>query len=321
MPQSTNKTMDRINRSNTESEVYGLELFRGKVDSTIELNGFLEELNRKRVDVCRLKVNANDKNAFAYLTELGVPYQLYNMLYTNYVEISALPDEAFVWPVEYSFRPFIPEEKELMSAMTKATIDKKTWVNYNSDLVKDRMTEERELAASQEYACSFYSEDGSKASWIISFEGADIGYFMGEESEDGLNGTFYGILPEHRSKAHSKVIYMMILSVCRDKGYRFFKNDIGVMNIPSQKSASSQRMVPTDIYFHFELYPFLSGKWGKEVIPEGRVVRSVSNIGSTKAGGLKTNFIAVNNDKVTLEVVKFSDETGGVKRIEYFTYR
>ena len=321
MPQSTNKRMDRINRSSTESEVYGLELFRGKVEDTVELGGFLEELYQKKVDVCRLKVNASDGNAFAYLTELGIPFQLYNMLYTNYVEISVLPDEAFVWPASYLFRPFHPNEKELMSRMTKATINKKTWVNYASDLVEDRMTEDRELVASQAYACSFYSEDGSKASWIISFEGTDIGYFMGEESEDGLNGTFYGILPEHRSKAHSKVIYMMILSVCRDKGYRFFKNDIGVMNIPSQKSASSQRMVPTDIYFHFELYPFLSRKWGTGGIPESRELRSVSNIGKAGAHDKKTHCIVVNNDKVTLELVKYSDDSGDLNRIEYRTYR
>lgn len=313
--------MDRVTRSNTESEVYGLELYRGKVEDSAELEGFLEELMRKGVDLCRLKVNANDKNAFAYLTELGIPYQLYNMLYTNYVEITELPDEAFSWPEAYSFRPFLPDEKELMSNMTKATITKKTWVNYNSDLVEDCMTEDRELLASQAYACSFYSEDGSKSSWIISFEGTDIGYFMGEESEDGLNGTFYGILPEHRSKAHSKVIYMMILSVCRDKGYRFFKNDIGVMNIPSQKSASSQRMVPTDIYFHFELYPFLSGKSSGEQIPVGRELRSVSNIGKAGADDQKTNCIVVNNDKVTLALVKYSDDSGDVKRIEYHTYR
>jgi hypothetical protein len=321
MPQSPNKTMNRISRSDTESEVYGLELFRGKVEDTSQLDGFLEELIQKGVDVCRLKVNANDKNAFAYLTEFGIPYQLYNMLYTNYVEIATLPEEVFTWPKEYSFRPFHPEEKDLMTKMTRSTIDRKTWVNYNSDLVADQITNDRELLASQEYACSFYSEGGSKASWIISFDGKDIGYFMGEESEDGFYGTFYGIRPEHRNKAHSKVVYMMMLSVCRERGYRFFKNDIGIMNIPSQKSASSQRMVPTDIYFHFELYPFLSGNWGGGVLPDDRILRSVSNIGLTKFEDSITKFIAVNNAKVTLEVVKFSDETGRIKRLEYHTFR
>ena len=308
-------------RSATESEVYGLEVYRSKVESCSELAGIVEECFAKKVDVCRLKVNANDKEVFAFLDRTGVPYQLYNMLYTNYVAIAGLPEEAFQWPEKYSVRLYQPADSELMSAMVNRIIDRKTWVNYRSDMVADRITDERELLASQSYACSFHSEDGSRASWFISFEGEEIGYFMGEEDSDGFNGTFYGILPEHRSRQHSKVVYMMMLSICRDRGYNFFKNDIGVMNIPSQKSAASQRMVPTDIYFHFELYPFLSDNWKGTSILNGRVERTKTRFGTVNTAGESEVYVPVNNELVTLRVQRYFQADGSLSGLQYSVFR
>ncbi|MFT6209726.1 MAG: hypothetical protein ACJAYA_000237 [Bacteroidia bacterium] len=333
--------MIELNRSEAESKVYNLEFFRAKVEKVEDYSAFLDVLLAKKVDVLRLKVNANDKQVYSFLDLLGIPYQLYNMLYTNYVGIADLPEEAFQCPPNYTCEEFEPSQIERMRGMVTRTINKKTWVNYNSDLVYNRITDEVELCASQEYGCSFYAEDGSKASWIIRYENEDIGFFMGEESEDGFNGTFYGILPEHRNQEHSKVVYMLMLDICRKRGYRFFKNDIGVMNIPSQKSAASQRMTPTNIYFHFELYPMLSvesqslfntdsleehetqlQKHFGSSLTEKKISRVLLTEGLDKSLVAKTeNRLVADNDKTTMIVTKCLDDMGRLKGLKYTQWR
>lgn len=324
----------KLTRSEVESEVYNLEFYRAKVETVRHFNELLNQLVSNKVDVLRLKVNAEEKQVFSKLDEIGIPYQLYNMLYTNYVEISDLPNEAFVSPPKYECEDFDPSKMDRMRSMVVRTINKKTWVNYNSDLISDRITDELELQASQEYGCSFYSKDGTKASWIIRFENEDIGFFMGEESEDGFYGAFYGILPEHRNREHSKVVYMMMLDICRKKGYRFFKNDIGVMNIPSQKSASSQRMVPTDIYFHFELYPMLSLKSDKIVVNDSASIlpfseiddrvlaRILNTVGSDFESATKFEHrLVVENKRTAMVVSKGVDDSGQPLGLTYTQWR
>jgi len=333
--------MIELYRSEAESKVYNLEFFRAKAEKVEDHLAFLDELLAKKVDILRFKVNASDKHLFSFLDQLGVPYQLYNMLYTNYVEIRDLPGEAFQCPPNYSCEAFEPSQIERMRSMVTRTISKKTWVNYDSDLVSDRITDELELQASQEYGCSFYSEDGSKASWIIRYANQDVGFFMGEEYEDGFIGTFYGILPEYRNHNHSKVVYMLMLDICRKRGYRFFKNDIGIMNIPSQKSAVSQKMTPTNIYFHFELYPMLSleahttfntdtlvgheillERGLRSVLREKKISKTLSTIGLDIELVTKVeNRLVCNNDRTILVVSKCFDDIGCLKGLKYTQWR
>jgi hypothetical protein len=323
-------------RSEVESKVYNLEFYRTKVEKVEDLNSFLGALLARKIDVLRLKVNATDEDVFGRLNRMGVPYQLYNMMYTNHVQIEELPEAAFQVPQDYSCEPFDPSKMGRMKDMVVRTINKKTWVNYSSDIIGDRITDELELRASQEYGCSFYAEDGSKASWIIRYKEEDIGFFMGQKSGEGFYGTFYGILPDHRNHEHSKVVYMMMLDICREKGYSFFVNDIGVMNIPSQRSASSQRMVPTDIYFHFELYPMLSLRQQEEFVSEGvlefnrisdvlkgkqisRILNSEGLIDS-EINRYESRLV-VSNDKTTLVVSKCRDDSGHLLGLKYTQWR
>lgn len=334
-PKAINSAME-LTRSEVESKVYSLEFYRAKVEKVEDLNSFLDALLANKVDVLRLKVNATDKDVYGFLDRLGVPYQLYNMMYSNHVQIEDLPEEAFHTPAKYSCETFDPSKMGRMKDMVVRTINKKTWVNYSSDIIGDRITDELELQASQDYGCSFYAEDGSKASWIIRYEEQDIGFFMGQESGEGFYGTFYGILPEHRNHEHSKVVYMMMLDICRQKGYSFFVNDIGVMNIPSQKSASSQRMVPTDIYFHIELYPMLSlGTQNQFVSEEKLDFGSISEALKGKeicrvlnTDGLANseiyrfeNRLVVNNDKTVMVLSKCRDDSGHLRGLKYTQWR
>jgi len=335
--------MISLTRSLSESSAYELEFYRGRADSVEELEELLELLEAQKVDVCRLKVNANDKRVFSFLTNLGVPYQLYNMLYTNHVSINELPDASFVWSADYDYELYTPSHADRMRKLVLETIDRKTWVNYDSDLVCDKITDQRELISAQNFACSFYAQNGSKASWIMKYRNEDVGFFMGEEVEDGFYGTFFGIHPDYRNMNHSKVAYQMMMYLFKQCGYRYFKNDIGIMNIPSQKTATGQLMVPTDIYFHFELYPFLSARTDATVSLKqtqfGEVDKEVRDYWSSELEGKSlialsgravdqnqevTSIIAelaVNNAKCSLIVLREFNQNDDLINIKYLKYR
>ena len=116
---------------------------------------------------------------------------------------------------------------------------------------------------------------------------------------------------------------------------------IGVMNIPSQKSAASQRMTPTNIYFHFELYPMLSVEsqisFNTDTLDNHEILLQ-KNLGSRLAEkkiskvllteGLDRTLVAktetrlvADNDKTAMTVTKCLDDMGRLKGLKYTQWR
>jgi hypothetical protein len=247
-----------LTRSETESKAYGLELYRAQIESICPLEELLMAVHEQKVDVLRLKVNAKEKRVYSFLDALGIPFQLYNLLYANVVRINELDERMFQLPSGYEAEPCSAVNELRLNTLVANTIDRKTWVNYEAELVKDQITDEQELIASAAFArLHAYNEEG-KIGWIILFNGEDVGFVTGVANGTEFNGTLCGIVPKHRNLDHSKVVYTISYKHCIEMGYNTFRNHIGVMNIPSQRSATGQYMVPSEVYFHFELYPLSS---------------------------------------------------------------
>ena len=83
---------------------------------------------------------------------------------------------------------------------------------------------------------------------------------MGTISGDVFLGSLYGILPDFRGKGFSKRIYDAMDWICLELGLKFFKNEIHLLNLLSQKSAQSSSLVPTEIQANITFYPLLSNK-------------------------------------------------------------
>lgn len=250
-----------FHKSIDESKVYKINLYRSVVKRIEEVSEFKHLLFASDADICKIKFSANEKDIYRALDSLNVPYQLYNINYANAVYLSDVPAEAMQWDEDhYSFESCTPENYDVLHELVTETIAEKTWSNFNSNIASDILKPELELEATAEYACSFIRREHGREVWLLKFDLEVIGFFMGQTEGDGFLGTLYGIGPDHRNAGHSRVIYKMMLHICHQRGYEFFKNEIGLLNLPSQKSAQSQRMTPTDISFHFELYPFLSTK-------------------------------------------------------------
>lgn len=247
-----------LTRSETESKAYGLELFRVQLEEFSEVLELISAINAQHVDVLRLKVNANNKNVYSFLNSLGIPYQLYNLLYSNIVAIDELEDDMFNLPEGYTTEHCSKSNENRLVDLVVNSIDRKTWVNYESELVKHLITNNNELEAASEFAAQHSSGKNGCCGWIIQYNGEDVGFVTGTAIGQNFLGTLCGIVPKHRGLDHSKTIYTISYQHCREKGFSTFQNHIGVMNIPSQRSATGQNMVPTDVYFHFELYPLLS---------------------------------------------------------------
>lgn len=247
-----------LTRSETESKAYGLELFRTQLEEFSEVSELISAIHSQHVDVLRLKVNANNKDVYSFLNSLGIPYQLYNLLYSNSVEIDELEDGLFHLPEGYTTERCSRLNQDRLVELVANSIDRKTWVNYESELVKHLITNNRELEAASEFAAQHSSNKSGRSGWIIQYNGEDVGFVTGTAVGQNFIGTLCGIVPKHRGLDHSKTIYTISYQHCREKGFSTFQNHIGVMNIPSQRSATGQNMVATDVYFHFELYPLLS---------------------------------------------------------------
>lgn len=248
----------KLIRSVSESISYDLEFYRAFADSLDDLSDLLPQLLALKVDVLRVKVNGSEKQLFATLDEIGIPYQIYNLLYRNLIDLKTLDRVMFQIDDGFTYEEYEAGMEPRMKRLVELSIADKTWVDYNSDLVADSVTIDRELASSVKFACAHHKDRGIGKGWIIKYEDEDIGFFTGREKEDGFLGTFFGIIPEYRNRNYSKVAYAIMYTVFRDLGYRFFENNIGILNIASQRSAAAYHMAPTDLYFHVELYPFLN---------------------------------------------------------------
>ncbi|MBN4062029.1 MAG: hypothetical protein COA57_08225 [Flavobacteriales bacterium] len=255
--------------SQSESNIYGARFARAELPNDFREEQFLEELIENQADICRVKINASASDVFLKLDKLGMPYQLYNINYTNKALINdSMKSES--WSSDYQYELFDGSQGEMMKELVCKAIEKKSWVNYPSAFSKGIITPEKELEATAEFACSFsFTENASARAWLLKYRGNYIGFFMGYEREGFFEGILYGIIPEYAGKGHSKIIYQIMLHICAKNDWKYFVNDVGILNIPSQRSATGQGLVPQEIYFHFEIYSFLS-KTEKEPI-EGTI--------------------------------------------------
>ena len=245
--------------STSESDVYGVKFARAEISFTDELQKLRDKLINKRIDICRVKCNASYNDVVEKMELMGLPYQLYNINYYNEVTIDDALLSELEWDSDYEYELYSSEKYESLRSLIKTVIEKKTWVNYNSYIANEILTKEDEVKATQEFICSFDSQinPGRKA-WFLKYRNKYIGFFSAIEKDDSFHGILYGIMPEFMGYGHSKIIYKMMLKICAENNYRKFSNEIGVLNLPSQKSAASQFMVPEKVNLHFEIYPFLS---------------------------------------------------------------
>ncbi|MDB5281317.1 MAG: hypothetical protein JWO06_392, partial [Bacteroidota bacterium] len=120
------------------------------------------------------------------------------------------------------------------------------------------ITPEKELLAADIYVQMFnYRTHPDNICWLIKKNGEYIGYVFGTIRKDEFEGIFYGLIPKYRGSRYSQVIQRFLKNFCREKGLKYFVNDVVFQNFPSLRSIIAENILPIDSYLNVCIKPFL----------------------------------------------------------------
>lgn len=264
------------------------------------------EIAAGRYDICRLKINGQQEQLFNNLDELGIPYQVFAVNYHN-IKAAQTPK-----PYDndlYSYELCTPEREDLFKELVEKVTGTRSWPEYHSGLFRMFIEKQQERELAVNYFSSFMHHKRPEAyGYFIKYKDEYAGVFMGDAVGDTFYGTLYGILPEYRNLGLSKQIYEFMDHVCAELDLAWFKNDVSIFNIASQRSSVGRDLVPTEIYFNVILFPLLSGSGqpiGEQQVSPGRsvnkqLIRNLYDLtdGSDIGKLWFTEFAAVKNEAV-----------------------
>ncbi|MFT5827784.1 MAG: hypothetical protein ACI9AB_000732 [Urechidicola sp.] len=250
--------------SKAESEVFGLKIGRyiGNI-TNLDVSQLETDVMKLGVDMCRIKVLGSDIELFDKLNSTNYHYELYNLNYYNKFSFDSVT-EADVKPELHVREVVDPEADQDFIAVLSNLLESRSWVEYDTFLSKNLLTEEKKKRASFEFYSSFSkSNDGSSYTGLMYFEEEPIGLFMGLFKGDVFFGNLFGLIDGYRGKGLSKYFYGFMFDICKMRGIKHFENEVNIFNFTSQKSAISQNFLPQEIYYNLTIYPFCNLKSGK----------------------------------------------------------
>ena len=240
-----------------ETKITGLTTARSNgVFSTLEPQVLWKEIKEKSLDVCRIKINISEINIFTVLDCFPCPALVYSL---NYHNIKIIPEKTAQIPASISWVPFSENLRdELINCLDKI-YDTRSWPVFSQGIFSGLMPDATEKKLFIDFFSSFHPAEKENArTYFLKSKEDIVGIFMGSNLGDSFHGSLYGILPEFRGKGLSKIIYSAMDEICKESGLQFFKNEIHLLNVPSQKSAKTSDLVPTEIQANIILYPLLS---------------------------------------------------------------
>lgn len=246
--------------SSHESEITKLRIARGteRFDS-LPKDDLIRQILENQYDVCKIKMNSNNKDVFDQLDLLGFHYHIISVIYRNVKEIRK-EDMSYKLPDGIEFEVYDGSQFEIYTKLVRSSIGNPTGVSYSIWPLNKMIPRELDLEMSVGYALEFEhgKSDPAKQAWLMKDNGNYVGYFMGILSEDHYEGTLYGVSNEHRNKGYGKVMYAFMQRNCAEMGIKYFYTDVQIQNYPSQISTIRGGLNPKSIYFHVCVTPFAS---------------------------------------------------------------
>ncbi len=250
-----------MKESKIESSIFKYKIGREEVDvddfSQIDIE---ESIIINEFDVCRIKLFGGTKDQLENLNKLGYPYEIYTINYYNLLEIKNKPkverENAF------SIREVInPKSDQEFIEILEDVLENSEWIEYKSLLSNKLMPLNLRKELARDYYSSFSNNIISNTyTGVLNKDSIGIGIFLGQFKDNTFHGAIFGLKNEYKSKGYAKYFYDFMCEVCQKRGVTHFVDEVNIFNIPSQKSASSQNLVPHKIYFNISIFPFYDFK-------------------------------------------------------------
>tara|TARA_Y100000385_G_scaffold66934_1_gene66709 strand:- start:23201 stop:24199 length:999 start_codon:yes stop_codon:yes gene_type:complete len=252
--------------SREESAMFGVKICRyeGNLVS-LDCDQLERDILKFNPDLCRIKVLGNDIELFEKLNSLNYYYDLYNLSYYNSLELNKLGD------VERNPNLHIrevvnPIDDEDFNFVLSNLLASRSWVEYDSFLSKNILSEDKKRSASFDFYSSFSKQnDGNSYTGLMYKNDKAIGMFMGLFKGEVFFGNLFGLIDEYRGQGLSKYFYGFMYEICHERGINYFENEVNIFNFSSQQSALSQNFMPTKIYYNITIYPFSNFNSGEYV--------------------------------------------------------
>ncbi|TVR76025.1 MAG: hypothetical protein EA412_14505 [Chitinophagaceae bacterium] len=246
-----------MRHSKLESDIFKFKIGREELttDDFSQVQ-FEKEIYSGGFDVCRIKLYGGKKDLLESLKKLSYPYEIYTINYFNSLLIKDKPkierDPLF------SIREVSDAKSDIeFQEILEDVLDNNDWVEYTSILSGNVMPLSLRKLLAKDYYSRFTKDYNEHAfTGVLNKENKGIGLFMGEFKENTFHGSIFGLKKEYRSKGYAKYFYDFMCEICQYRGIDYFVDEVNIFNIPSQKSASSQKLVPERIYINVSVFPF-----------------------------------------------------------------
>lgn len=244
-----------------ESKVFSHKVGRSEINiDNLDSLVFKKDMLTNEFDICRFKLFGGKKNIFEKLKSIGVPFEIYTINYYNFLPLDKKLKVNI--PNEFSTREVLDTktDSEFLSILNEV-LSINDWLEYESLLSKNILTARLRKKLALDYYSSFCPKYKEKTyTGILNKDGKGIGIFMGEFINETFHGAIFGLVKTYRSKGYAQYFYEFMSRECKNRGVKFFVDEVNIFNLPSQKSANNQNLVPKDVYFNVTLFPFFNFK-------------------------------------------------------------
>jgi GNAT superfamily N-acetyltransferase len=245
----------RISKSESKFFELAVGRYSGNLPS-LDMHQLEKDIIQVGVDVCRIKVLGSDIKLFEKLRASNYHYDIYNLNYSNKLNFTDLKT---IEPLpELHVREVTnPDADDDFISVLGNILESRSWVEYDTFLSQNFLTEAKKQEASYEFYSSFSkANDGNSYTGLMYYNDIPVGLFMGLFKGEVFFGNLFGLVEKYRGKGFAKYFYGFMCDICKARGIKYFENEVNIFNFSSQKSAISQNFLPKDIYYNLTLYPF-----------------------------------------------------------------
>lgn len=241
-----------------ESEVVGVRIGRGMLSKDWQPNALLEQMLAMDIDFARVKIPSTDEQVFEKLDQLQMPYTIHSILVRNSIDLSQEELQEQL-SSDLRFELFDGSEPERMKDLVRRSWGERTAVNYHNRLFREWVSYDTEKEGSAAYSLEFdHTKDPNKLNWLIWKGGDLVGFVLGDVEHDHFEGVMYSVLPEYRGLNIARNIMIFLKGYCKERGLKYFKNDVVFQNIPSLKSIVTKAIDPVDTYLNVTIAGLLN---------------------------------------------------------------
>ncbi len=242
----------KVKLSTDDSESIGLTIYRACAYlENVFANDLLQAFYEHKADLIKLKVSTAFPEVFVELNKARIPFEIQNIVERGSVQIPVeiITPKLTGITVELANCSKRPEIERLLEQI----LNTPTAIKYHS--IFRIYTKAQYAEATKNFLLRLLEEKDS-AIWIVRDDDIPVAYFSGRFSDDSFEGMLYGVHPNHRKRGISHFIYQTVLSICFERGIRYFTTDIETQNTGSIRGARGVGM-STKSYYHINCFAFL----------------------------------------------------------------